>query len=155
MIFDFELAKVIRDLTAKVHATYTRQASPRWAAPEITAATSQSHTKSDTWSFGMVMYEVFELKDPFHERKRGRSSQPPSNVRPERPECDWVTDAVWSIMENCWKYEPEDRPDMGAVKEQLEEAEKARIQNSALAKVEQRNDLWTYRPKLSSCIDVQ
>lgn len=33
-----------------------------------------------------------------------------SGVRPFRPESVWCTDELWSLVEQCWVHNPQDRP---------------------------------------------
>lgn len=69
--------------------------------------------ESDCYTLGMVMYEVLSGHAPFAE-------QAPYTVilkvlsgkRPERPRGETgklLTDAIWDVMELCWKAEPRER----------------------------------------------
>lgn len=76
------------------------------------------------------MLEVFTLQRPFPEMLgdfQVRSSIE-RGLRPKRPQTDWVTDAVWALMQDCWK-EPAERPLMEEVHRRLLEAEKDRAEN--------------------------
>jgi len=39
--------------------------------------------------------------------------------RPERPTHPSFTDRLWTLTQQCWRQEPEDRPQMDQVIEQL------------------------------------
>jgi serine/threonine protein kinase len=70
-------------------------------APEV-FKTGQYTTKSDVWSFGVVMWEIFERgeipygglspKDVIEEVKSGNTLKKPSNC----------SDEVFEIMTECW-----------------------------------------------------
>lgn len=109
--------------------THTRTSSGRWQAPEA-AGIMTIRPHCDVWSFGMTMLEVFTLQKPFPEMLsefQVRSSIE-QGLRPKRPQSDWVTDAVWALMQDCWK-EPAERPLMEEVHRRLLEAEKDRAEN--------------------------
>lgn len=84
---------------------------------------------SDSYAFGMVIYEVLSGKAPF--------SQCPELIaiamvikgeRPMRPQGAkgiWLTDDIWRILECCWKPVPGDRPRIKDVLECLEEASRS------------------------------
>lgn len=104
-----------------------------WDAPEVLLDHPQTF-KVDVWSFAMVMIEVFTDKQPWSEfrwAKRGRSSimmmlYSEPDVRPTRPKDeDLVTDEVWDLIQDCWKTNPDERPDFVEIHRRLEKAEAA------------------------------
>ena len=57
-------AKANEGPVAKEYATTT---NPRWAAPEVYTAEAQYTSKSDVWSFGMLLIELFTYGlEPYH-----------------------------------------------------------------------------------------
>ncbi|KAI0093226.1 kinase-like domain-containing protein [Irpex rosettiformis] len=129
MISDFQMAKTIKTMNSErgVHDSFTRSPSPRWSAPEFLRQTNIG-PHCDVWSFGMLMIEVFTLQVPFvkfpnENTLHGVICQ--SEQRPERPMTDWVTDAVWEVMQGCWK-EYDQRPSMDEVYKMVLEAEQHR-----------------------------
>ena len=124
-----------------IHKTLSRAPSQRWKAPEV-GTIPCINPPCDVWSFGMVMLEIFTLKDPFkdfHQNIKSDESveimvrRQKNPLRPTRPVSDpardWITDDVWALMEHCWKTDPEDRPKMEEVYERLRVAEQFRKEN--------------------------
>ncbi|KAF8783038.1 Tyrosine-protein kinase Lyn like protein [Argiope bruennichi] len=84
----------------------------KWTAPE--AYTTMEFTiKSDVWSFGIVLYEIFTHGGtPYSGLKNAQVSQLITKQdyrmpKPSDPDC---TDPVYEIMLMCWKKDPKDRP---------------------------------------------
>lgn len=129
MIFDFEMTKVIVDIRidSNTHDTFTRSPSQRWKAPELDISNCSVNAKADVWSFGLVMWEVFALQIPWPNIERDAMLQlcVRDGLRPTRPKTDWVTDEVWTLMQECWK-DPDERPSMEDVENRLRGAEQSR-----------------------------
>lgn len=128
VISDFQMSKVMLDAAIDQglqKQTYTRQPSPRWTAPELSQQIVPWFP-IDIWSFGMVMIEAFTCKRPLDEYRRDTAVNHFVSKRgiPDRPKCEpWVTDAVWELMRDCWKWTPEERPPFSEIRERLEEAQ--------------------------------
>ncbi|KAF8266619.1 hypothetical protein EI94DRAFT_1786854 [Lactarius quietus] len=121
---DFGCAR-IEEVEATEALTY---GSPRWLAPELM---TQSHyvptTRStDVWSFGMLCVEIFTDNLPFSHIQN--DTYVPIVIRdgelPTRPEEDITTpglpDAMWELMNRCWRREPESRPKMPEIREAIQ-----------------------------------
>uniref|UniRef100_A0A8C4R367 Tyrosine-protein kinase n=2 Tax=Eptatretus burgeri TaxID=7764 RepID=A0A8C4R367_EPTBU len=117
-IADFGLARIIEDneYTAREGAKFPI----KWTAPE--AINYGSFTiKSDVWSFGILLVEIITkgripypgMTNPEVIRNLERG------YRMQRPED--CPDALYEIMNQCWKQLPEDRPTFDYLKSVLED----------------------------------
>ena len=81
---------------------------------------------TDVWSFGMLCIEIFTDKPPFSHIQN--EIYIPIFIRdgssPTRPEDDittkGLTDALWDLMNQCWRREPESRPKMSEIREAIQ-----------------------------------
>jgi serine/threonine protein kinase len=82
--------------------------SIKWTAPEA-AIYNRFTTKSDVWSFGIVLYEIIT---------HGRTPYPGMNSKQTlehvqqgylMPQPEGCPDELYDIMLGCWKEKPEDR----------------------------------------------
>uniref|UniRef100_A0A7E4V2J5 Protein kinase domain-containing protein n=1 Tax=Panagrellus redivivus TaxID=6233 RepID=A0A7E4V2J5_PANRE len=103
--------------------------NPRWMA--IEAFKGSFSERSDVWSFGMLLYEVYTLGD-----------KPLSNVRDNQilatlrdghrpPKPTYASDEIYAIMNRCWKRFPERRPAFVEVKNQFDEILERQYDNQA------------------------
>mmetsp|Transcript_49784 Transcript_49784/g.119356 ORF Transcript_49784/g.119356 Transcript_49784/m.119356 type:complete len:459 (+) Transcript_49784:160-1536(+) len=94
----------------------------RYVPPEVATSRAWSH-KSDAWSFGVVMWEVFSPgKVPYEceDSDQHVASLVCAGVRLERPlSCPA---AVFAVMLRCWRAEPASRPSFEAIKLLLQDA---------------------------------
>ncbi|XP_074524885.1 tyrosine-protein kinase JAK2 isoform X2 [Halichoeres trimaculatus] len=133
-IADFGLSKIV-----PFDKEYYRMKQPGespifWYAPEAIAELKFSY-KSDVWSFGVVLYEIFSYCDTNINPKRlymqeiGHSVQGTSiqmhlasilknNWRlPAPPSCPAK---VYSLMQQCWAYNLEERPCFSSLGNEIE-----------------------------------
>ncbi|XP_078117390.1 tyrosine-protein kinase ITK/TSK isoform X2 [Sander vitreus] len=90
----------------------------KWSAPEVIKYCKFS-SKSDVWSFGVLMWEVYnEGRLPYENRTNGEVVESlNSGLRLLKPRL--APDAVHQLMEWCWKEKPEDRPCFAVLLHQL------------------------------------
>ncbi|XP_031713551.1 tyrosine-protein kinase ITK/TSK isoform X2 [Anarrhichthys ocellatus] len=81
----------------------------KWSSPEIIKYCKFS-SKSDVWSFGVLMWEVYnEGRLPYENRSNGEVVESLNKgLRLLKPRL--APDAIHLLMEWCWKEKPEDRP---------------------------------------------
>jgi len=88
--------------------------SPELLDPEGFGLKDSRPTKeSDCYALGMVVYEVLSGQTPFAS-SRGFTiiSKVLGGERPERPHGEQgklFTDALWRVLERCWRPQPSDR----------------------------------------------
>ncbi|XP_062516474.1 uncharacterized protein LOC134191860 isoform X2 [Corticium candelabrum] len=98
----------------------------RWVAPESILYFKFSN-KSDVWSFGVTMWEMWcggampwagvATTDLVMMLESGKRLEQPRGIYNDQACCE----DVWRIMNACWQYDPNDRPDFAQLKEQLTE----------------------------------
>ncbi|XP_010740404.3 tyrosine-protein kinase JAK2 [Larimichthys crocea] len=133
-IADFGLTKIIPFDKEYYRVTQPGESPIFWYAPESISESRFSH-KSDVWSFGVVLHELFSYCDMNCNPKRlcmqeiGHNVQIPSismhlanilknNWRlPAPPNCP---PKVYSLMNECWAYDFEERPCFSSLGNQIE-----------------------------------
>lgn len=117
-IADFGLARLIKETEyeARVGARFPI----KWTAPEA-ANYSKFSTKSDVWSFGIVLYEIITYgRVPYPSMSNTEVlSQVEHGYRmPSPPGCP---PALYEIMYECWNKDPAKRPTFATLKWKLDE----------------------------------
>ncbi|KZP29985.1 kinase-like protein [Athelia psychrophila] len=118
-ICDFGMSTVIEQVTeTSASATLTAAGSARWLAPELIEGIVTSPTMlADIYSFAMAILELLTGKHPFSDVKRDASvihriivlKRTPQ--RPDSPEVQrWLTDDLWSLLQQCWAPDADQRP---------------------------------------------
>ncbi|KAG9478082.1 tyrosine-protein kinase BTK [Eleutherodactylus coqui] len=81
----------------------------RWSPPEVLLY-SKFSSKSDVWSFGVLMWEIFTFGKMPYERFNNSEivDQVIKGVRLYRPQL--ATEKVYSVMVSCWEEKADDRP---------------------------------------------
>ena len=102
----------------------------QWMSPELLdpakfGLTDGCSTKeSDCYAFGMVIYEVLSGRSPFPSCGAGtvimKVLDGERPMRLQGAEGTRFTDAIWEMLERCWKPRPQDRPSVEAVLQCLE-----------------------------------
>ncbi|KAG8898433.1 hypothetical protein FRB99_007438 [Tulasnella sp. 403] len=98
----------------------------RWQAPELWDNEPKSF-KSDSYSFGMTIYEVLSGNEPFHNCKTQgqllallRSNTRPTKGAQKCPVTKESWTYLWDVAERCWSTDAGERPSMNAVHQLLE-----------------------------------
>uniref|UniRef100_A0AAQ5ZLL0 Tyrosine-protein kinase n=1 Tax=Amphiprion ocellaris TaxID=80972 RepID=A0AAQ5ZLL0_AMPOC len=90
----------------------------KWSAPEVIRYCKFS-SKSDVWSFGVLMWEVYnEGRLPYENRSNAEVVESlNAGLRLLKPRL--ASDSVHLLMEWCWKEKPEDRPSFALLLHEL------------------------------------
>ncbi|KAL3308315.1 hypothetical protein Ciccas_013155 [Cichlidogyrus casuarinus] len=120
-IADFGLARVVSELYNGTYQANKETKFPvKWTAPEA-ALHHQFSTKSDVWSYGVVLYEIVTYgEQPYPSMSNQETLQ---KVRqgyrmPKRGVCP---DSIYRQMLRCWDAVPDRRPSFKALYEYFEE----------------------------------
>lgn len=101
----------------KVGATGT----PLWMAPELLRGESENTSSSDVYSFGIILYEVYSRKDPYHGEDLGEAlrlvQDPAVNKRPPVPPT--MPPAIVALMCDCLMPNPSSRPSFDEIDKRL------------------------------------
>ncbi|NXO11191.1 KSYK kinase, partial [Oriolus oriolus] len=117
-ISDFGLSKALSADENYYKAQSHGKWPVKWYAPECINFYKFS-SKSDVWSFGVLMWEAFSYgQKPYKGMKGGEVAQMiERGERMERPEV--CPTEVYSLMKLCWTYNVDDRPGFVAVEMRL------------------------------------
>lgn len=88
-------------------------AGPEWFVPKddpISQHLPKTLFKSDTYSFGCIMFYVFTIRMPWHDATSVEiSNQLRKRVTPSRPRGSIVDDKQWALIEPCLSLLPQKR----------------------------------------------
>ncbi|KAI8506590.1 regulation of mast cell degranulation [Branchiostoma belcheri] len=91
----------------------------RWMAPERLLREGRYTTKSDVWSFGVVLYEIATLGNvPYPGRERTLLDELRTGYREPRP--PGLKQELYDMMLRCWQWEEDDRPEFDELYEELD-----------------------------------
>ncbi|XP_005029960.3 tyrosine-protein kinase ITK/TSK [Anas acuta] len=117
-VSDFGMSRIVLD---DQYTSSTGTKFPvKWSAPEVFSYSNYS-TKSDVWSFGVLMWEVFsEGKMPYENRTNGEVVEEiNAGFRLYKPKL--ASKAIYEVMSHCWCMRKEDRPSFSLLLYQLSE----------------------------------
>ena len=120
---DFGLAQV-KTATKSMASTRTKTGNQvgtiSWMAPELFKRGGQHSTKTDVYSYGMVLWELAARRIPYEDAadqqiaiswiKDGEQETIPQDTPP----------SYAKLIKFCWAQKPEDRPEVEKVLQQLE-----------------------------------
>ncbi|XP_075240729.1 tyrosine-protein kinase yes-like [Convolutriloba macropyga] len=116
-ISDFGLLR--DDNTKDVHTKFPI----RWTAPEAIKDSTRFSTKSDVWSFGILMIEVMSMGiNPYPEIKSIRDVQRFVMAGSYHPKPDDCPQAIYDIITLCWMMDPNRRPTFSGLRNTWEES---------------------------------
>ncbi|XP_019410793.1 PREDICTED: tyrosine-protein kinase SYK isoform X2 [Crocodylus porosus] len=117
-ISDFGLSKALNADENYYKAQSHGKWPVKWYAPECINYYKFS-SKSDVWSFGVLMWEAFSYgQKPYKGMKGSEVCQ--MIERGERMECPEVCPPeIYDLMKQCWTYNIDDRPGFSAVESRL------------------------------------
>lgn len=109
-ISDFGLSRAIKAESATYQAHKGGKWPVKWYAPESTLYGTFS-SRSDVWSYGVTLWEIFTLGDMPYGEMTSQAVLEMLEQREERlAKPARCPDDVYSVMMQCWQYEPAHRP---------------------------------------------
>ena len=114
----FGSARVIDE---HINEAYTKENFPiNWAAPEVVMY-SQFTTKSDVWSFGILLYELITYGcSPYPEMNDAQVLEA-LQTGYHMPSPMGCPEQLYEIMKECWRDDAASRPTFGTLQLKLEE----------------------------------
>ncbi|XP_067056810.1 fibroblast growth factor receptor 3-like isoform X1 [Acropora muricata] len=120
-ITDFGMARDVQE--ENIYERKTKGRLPvKWTAYEALLY-GQYTTKSDVWSYGVVLYEIFTIGGSPYPRMDGSKvlNFLQEGCRMQKPE--HVDNKLYQIMMNCWQSEPKTRPSFAHLTQTLKRME--------------------------------
>ncbi|XP_015423222.1 PREDICTED: tyrosine-protein kinase Fes/Fps [Myotis davidii] len=96
-----------------------RQVPVKWTAPEALNYGRYS-SESDVWSFGILLWETFSLGASPYPNLSNQQTREFIEKGGRLPCPELCPDAVFRLMEQCWAYEPGERPSFSAIHQELQ-----------------------------------
>ncbi|XP_078687820.1 fibroblast growth factor receptor-like [Branchiostoma floridae x Branchiostoma belcheri] len=91
----------------------------RWMAPERLMREGRYTSKSDVWSFGVVLYEIATLGNvPYPGRELTLLEELRTGYREPRP--PGLKQELYDMMLRCWQWEEDDRPEFEELYDELD-----------------------------------
>ncbi|KAL5522392.1 hypothetical protein ACEPAG_8408 [Sanghuangporus baumii] len=127
LLCDFGCARITSASRSIVIPSSGIRGTSRYLACELLEYSTRTvgHTKfSDVWAFGMTVFELFARQRPYADLSDAQSMaaiiRHEMSILPQQSEyrtsqnLDRTRD-IWDICLDCWKHEPDKRPDMYAI----------------------------------------
>jgi len=137
---DFGFSSITRNVNSVNVSTPGGRGTLRWCAPELLVLSTKEEDqrkvlsvrptrKSDSYSFAMVVIEIFTGEHPFDSWNDQQVTLLLSQgTRPGRPEHEQFTPKMWSLTRKCWKQNPKKRPDIEEVLRKLTSSHGEKLQ---------------------------
>ncbi|KAL9964183.1 hypothetical protein ACROYT_G027778 [Oculina patagonica] len=126
LIGERETCKVTDFGMARDGSTYQRKSKGRlpikWTAVEALLYRKYS-TRSDVWSFGVLLYEIFTIGASPYPRMNGQQVVDLLKQEYRMPKPQHVDDKLYGIMMKCWQKDPYARPTFVDLRNELKEME--------------------------------
>ncbi|XP_067030266.1 fibroblast growth factor receptor 1-like isoform X2 [Acropora muricata] len=120
-ITDFGMARDVQE--EDIYERKTKGRLPvKWTAYE-SLLYGQYSTKSDVWSYGVVLYEISTIGGSPYPRMEGRKIANLLQHGYRMPKPEHVDNDLYQVMVNCWQSEPEARPSFSDLTQQLKRME--------------------------------
>ncbi|XP_006885219.1 PREDICTED: tyrosine-protein kinase Fes/Fps isoform X4 [Elephantulus edwardii] len=100
-----------------------RQVPVKWTAPEALNYGRYS-SESDVWSFGILLWETFSLGASPYPNLSNQQTREFVEKGGRLPCPEQCPDAVFRLMEQCWAYEPGQRPSFSIIYQELQSIRK-------------------------------
>ncbi|XP_022807773.1 tyrosine-protein kinase receptor Tie-1-like isoform X2 [Stylophora pistillata] len=120
-VTDFGMARDVQQ--ESIYERKTKGRLPvKWTAYEALMYGTYT-TKSDVWSYGVLLYEIFTIGGSPYPRMDGRKIAKLLQQNYRMPKPRHVDDILYQIMIRCWQNDPETRPTFTELRNQLKEME--------------------------------
>jgi len=120
-VTDFGMARDVNQ--ENIYERKTKSRLPvKWTAYEALLF-GRYTSKSDVWSFGIVLYEIFTIGGSPYPRMDARKMADILNRGYRMPRPGHVDEALYKIMQDCWREDPDDRPTFENLRDELKEME--------------------------------
>ncbi|KAF8596626.1 kinase-like protein [Ceratobasidium sp. AG-I] len=143
---------VLKDYSVMFTGTRIHSSTLRWTAPELLEAKNGHTVPGDVYALGMTIFEVITGRRPYD-----NMSDPAvifmmfsSPRTPERPtDCipldNFLADALWTLLGECWSYDANSRPLAAEVEEMLSIITKQGLSETASCIPE----MWEYHVEMT------
>ncbi|CAH3163762.1 unnamed protein product, partial [Pocillopora meandrina] len=120
-VTDFGMARDVQQ--ENIYERKTKGRLPvKWTAYEALLYGKYT-TKSDVWSYGVLLYEIFTIGGSPYPRMDGRKIANLLQDGYRMPKPQHVDEKLYQIMMKCWKNDPDARPTFTELKNQLKDME--------------------------------
>ncbi|ESO84527.1 hypothetical protein LOTGIDRAFT_132033 [Lottia gigantea] len=107
------------DAKANILDVFQERIPLKWTAPECMTSLKDADQRSDVWSFGIVLWEVFSLGElPYSDMKsRDVENRIKGGYRMSKPEM--CNSFYYKIMTNCWHENPKKRESFKKIEQKI------------------------------------
>eukprot|EP01117_Protostelium_nocturnum_P012650 TRINITY_DN4657_c0_g1_i2.p1 TRINITY_DN4657_c0_g1~~TRINITY_DN4657_c0_g1_i2.p1 ORF type:complete len:865 (-),score=221.17 TRINITY_DN4657_c0_g1_i2:71-2665(-) len=117
-VSDFGLSRESQSVESG--STTTATVGPlKWMSPEAIMQRQYS-SKSDVWSYGVLIWEVWEISDPFPDMTAVEAAVAVSSHGQRLPISPGTPTKLEDLMNACWQHKPADRPNFAQICNYLE-----------------------------------